>query len=157
MPRRRMRERALPHRAAYVFVFDGAGRLFVHRRTRTKDVYPGCHDVAAGGVVLEGETYEAAAARELAEELGIRGVALDRRFDFEHREAGNHVFGRVFTCVHDGPVVLQPEEVESGAFMEIPEVLAMAARGEPFTPDGLAALRRLLAEAGEGPGPGHDG
>lgn len=141
--RREMRARNLPHRAAYVLVFNSRGDLFVQRRTATKDVYPAHWDTAAGGVVLSGESYEEAAARELAEELGVSGVPLAAHFDLYHEDGGNRVWGRVYSCVADGPFVLQPEEVEDGRFLGVEETLALAAR-EPFTPDGLRALRRYL-------------
>ena len=53
-----MREQKLIHRASYILVFNQAEDLFVQKRTTTKDVYPGYYDVAAGGVVLAGESYE---------------------------------------------------------------------------------------------------
>jgi 8-oxo-dGTP pyrophosphatase MutT (NUDIX family) len=142
--RGRMRAQRLRHRACYVFVFDAAGRLFVQRRTATKDIYPGFHDVAAGGVVQAEESYEECAARELEEEMGIRGAALSPLFDFYYEDHGNRVWGRAYSCTHDGPVTLQKEEVASGDFLPLAEVLALAER-EPFTPDGLCALRRYLA------------
>ncbi len=49
--------------------------LYVHRRTETKDVYPGYLDVCAGGVNAAGESYDTCAARELEEELGVSGEA----------------------------------------------------------------------------------
>ena len=55
---------------------DPAGRLYVHRRTDDKDVYPGMYDMTAGGVLAVGETYLEAARRELAEELGGPGRSL---------------------------------------------------------------------------------
>ncbi|MFB9376471.1 NUDIX domain-containing protein [Kineococcus gynurae] len=76
-PRARVRAGNLPHAATAVLLRDGAGRVAVHRRTTTKDVYPGAHDAVAGGVVCAGEDPDAAAARELAEELGVgAGVLL---------------------------------------------------------------------------------
>src|SRR5262245_60229327 len=77
--RREMRSAGLPHRAAYVLVSNSGGQLFVHKRTTTKDIYPRCHDPAAGGVVLDGETYEQGAYRELKEELGISGIPSSSR------------------------------------------------------------------------------
>lgn len=71
-PRSLVRARNLPHAATAVLLRDGGGRVYVHRRTDTKDVYPGMHDVWAGGVVPAGEDPDAA-ARELTEELGVRG------------------------------------------------------------------------------------
>jgi 8-oxo-dGTP pyrophosphatase MutT (NUDIX family) len=138
-----MRAKGLPHRASYILVFNTRGEIFIQRRTRTKDIYPGYYDVAAGGVVLAGETYEESAKRELFEELGIEPGALTRHFDHYHVDADNKVWGRVFSCVHDGPMILQEEEVESGAFVPLESVFEMATN-EPFTPDGVEILRRYL-------------
>ena len=144
-PRSHMRVECLPHRATYILVFNSAGHLFVQKRTTTKDIYPGYFDVATGGVVLSGESYEKAAARELAEELGIHGIPLLSHFDFYHEDGGNRVWGRVFTCVHDGVIELQEEEVESGAFYPIQDVFEHCRR-KPYTPDGLYVLRRFLSQ-----------
>ncbi len=147
VPRSEMRARGLIHRATFILVFNPAGELFLQKRTRAKDIYPGWYDVAAGGVVLAGESYDRSAARELAEELGIDGVPLRPRFKFFHQEGKNRIWGRVYSCVHDGRIVLQASEVESGAFFPVDHVLRMA-ETERFTPDGLYALRRYLDESG---------
>ncbi len=141
--RRQMRAEALVHRSTYILVFNSRGEIFVQKRTLTKDIYPGCCDPTAGGVVLAGETYEQGAARELAEELGVRGVPLEPLFDFFFEEDRCAVWGRVFRCVWDGPMTLQAEEVESGEFLPPEEVLRRASQ-EPYTPDGIQALRRYL-------------
>ncbi|MEJ2236291.1 MAG: NUDIX domain-containing protein, partial [Syntrophobacterales bacterium] len=65
VPRHEMRAGRLPHRATYILVFNSRGELFLQKRTQTKDVFPGYYDVAAGGVVLAGESYEGGAGREL--------------------------------------------------------------------------------------------
>ena len=142
--RERMRAEGLRHRATYILVFDAKNRMFVHRRTSTKDVYPGHYDIAAGGVVLAGETYAASAERELAEELGISGTPLKTMFDFYHADGLCRVWGRVFTCRWDGPIVMQAEEIQSGEFMPTPDIIEMS-RHKPFTPDGLYVLQRYLA------------
>ncbi|MFC1489205.1 NUDIX hydrolase YfcD [Thermodesulfobacteriota bacterium] len=140
-----MRLKGLIHRATYILVFNSTGQIFVQKRTLSKDVYPGYYDVATGGVVLDGETYAESAARELEEELGIRGVALTQLFDFYYQEEGNRVWGRVYTCVYDGDIVLQEEEIESGGFHEVDEVLRMAEH-ELSTPDSLYVLKRYINE-----------
>jgi 8-oxo-dGTP pyrophosphatase MutT (NUDIX family) len=144
-PRSIMRSKGLIHRAAYILVFNSTGQIFVQKRTLSKDVYPGYYDVATGGVVLDGETYAESAVRELEEELGIRGVALTQHFDFYYQEEENRVWGRVYTCVYDGDIVLQEEEVESGSFREVDEVIRMAEH-EQSTPDSLYALKRYIDE-----------
>ena len=151
VPRHRMRSENLPHRATYIFVFDHAGRVLVQRRTAIKDMYPGYYDLAAGGVVAAGESYEENAKREAAEELGIRDTPLEPKLDIYYEDARNRCFGRVFTCVHEGPFTLQAEEVESVAFHTVEEVAAGDVA--PVTPDSRLAFDRLLAlgEAAGGP------
>ncbi|MBW2506716.1 MAG: NUDIX hydrolase YfcD [Deltaproteobacteria bacterium] len=142
-PRHQMRASGLPHRATYILVFNSLGELFVQKRTMTKDIYPGYYDVAAGGVVLAGECYDESAKRELAEELGIKETDLTSHFTFFYQEDKNRVWGRVYSCIYDGELILQAEEVESGYFMSPLEVLALSKK-EPFTRDGIYVLKRYL-------------
>ena len=145
LPRREMRHQRLPHRSTYVLVFNSHGDLYVQKRAQIKDVFPGYYDPVAGGVVLADESYEACARRELEEEMGIRHVPLTWLFNFYYADDRARVWGGVFSCVYDGPIVLQEEEVESGAFAPIPDILQRA-QTEPFTPDGMYVLRRYLSD-----------
>jgi 8-oxo-dGTP pyrophosphatase MutT (NUDIX family) len=144
--RAEMRKRRLPHRAVYVLVFNQRHELFVQKRTHTKDIYPGYYDIAAGGVVLSGESWEEAARRELEEELGIQAQLIPL-FEFHNTTDENDVWGMAYVCLHDGPFVLQQEEVAGGEFMPIKDILALAQR-HPFTPDGMELLQRFLAREG---------
>lgn len=141
--RRLMRREGLTHRATYILVINRQGQLFIQKRTATKDIYPGYWEVAAGGVVLAGESYEQSAQRELAEELGINNRLLVAHFDHYYEADDNKVWGRVFTCLSEGPFILQAEEVAEGRFVSPSEVFALS-RHFPFTPDGLEILQRLL-------------
>jgi isopentenyldiphosphate isomerase len=145
VPRREMRAKNLPHRSTYILVFNVQGELYVQKRTMTKDVFPGYYDPAAGGVVLAGESYEQGAVRELAEEMGIREVPLTWLFDFYFADERTRVWGGAFSCVYDGEVILQEEEVEDVALMPIAEILRRA-ETEPFTPDGLYVLQQYLEQ-----------
>ena len=135
-----MRERRALHRCTYVFVLDPEGRLYVHRRTDSKDVYPGYHDVVAGGVNAPGETYDESAARELEEELGVTARPT-YRFTGRYDGPDGRCFGGVYDVVWDGPIVWQPEEVVWGEFLPFDAVDAMIAR-ERFCPDGLEMFER---------------
>lgn len=145
--RRDMRAGNLPHRATYVLVFNSNGELYVQKRTTTKDVFPGHYDPAAGGVVLAGESYLECAYRELEEEMGIRGTPLESLFEFYFEAPGSRVWGSAFSCVYDGDIVLQAEEVESGKFVPIAEILRELDE-KPYTPDGAYVLRRYAALTG---------
>lgn len=141
-PRHEMRAQRLLHRSTFIFVFDTRSRLLVQRRTDTKDMYPGYFDLAAGGVVTEGESYDESAKREAAEELGIVDAPLTPCFVFYYEDPKNRTFGKVYTCTHEGPFTLQPEEVVSAEFRDLTDVLE--GRIEPVTPDTLEALNKLL-------------
>jgi len=139
--RREVRERNLRHRSVYILVFNSADQLFIHRRTTTKDIYPGYWDVAVGGVLQAAEEYEPAARRELEEELGVAGIPLRPLFRLRYEDAENRVWGAVYRCTFDGPLRLQVTEIERGEWLHLPAVLART-QSERFCPDGLAALRR---------------
>ncbi|MEU7584608.1 NUDIX domain-containing protein [Streptomyces sp. NPDC041068] len=70
----------LLHRVATIVCRDVEGRILVHRRPGNVSRFPGQYNWLLGGAVDVGETYEAAAARELAEELGVRAPV---RFAFK--------------------------------------------------------------------------
>ncbi|WP_246110058.1 NUDIX hydrolase [Saccharopolyspora dendranthemae] len=143
--RREMREKGLWHAATAVLLISGDGeRIYVHRRTDTKDVYPGMHDCAAGGVVGAGEDPFDAARRELAEELGVRTEPeFLFREDFVQGTVRYHGF--LFQARWDGPVVHQPEEVAEGWWMPITELRRRLDDPDwPFVPDGRQFALRWL-------------
>jgi isopentenyldiphosphate isomerase len=142
-----MRLKKLPHRSTYVMVFNSQGELYVQKRSLSKDIFPGFYDPFAGGVVLAGESYAVGAQRELEEEMGIRDVPLTHHFEFYYADDLSRVWGSVFSCVYDGDIVLQAEEVESGAFLAI-ETILQQAKTERYTPDGLCALDQYLKRIG---------
>jgi 8-oxo-dGTP pyrophosphatase MutT (NUDIX family) len=137
---------------------DG-GRLYVHRRTDTKLVMAGLWDCWAGGVLDEGETPDDCAARELGEELGVTGVALEKLFvlPFDAGALGvdtgpgtgphglrAHV--HAYQAFWDGPVVHQPSEVAEGGWWTFHELRTrLDAPDHPWVPDGLWITRRWLA------------
>ena len=135
----------LRHRGAYVLVFNTSGQLFVHRRTMTKDVFPGHWDVAVGGVLNAGEDYDEGAMRELREELGVDAVPLRRLFPLRCDDARNRVAGVVYSCTCDGPFRLQASEIAEGMWMDL-DILLDRTQHDPFCPDSLEALRLYLAK-----------
>jgi isopentenyldiphosphate isomerase len=144
--RREMREHRLPHRSTYILVFDEQGRLFVHLRTATKDVYPSHWDPCVGGVLAAGESFDDGAARELAEELGV-SAPLERLFPFRWTDPSTVVHGMVYRTTHPGPFRLQPEEVVRGEFATLDDVIERSL-WEPFCPDGMAVLREFRERFG---------
>ncbi|MEZ5193910.1 MAG: phosphotransferase [Nocardioides sp.] len=150
-PRSRMRAENLRHGATGVVVRDAWGRVYLHRRTDTKDVYPGRLDFTAGGVLAAGEDPEAGARRELEEELGVAGVPLVPlgEGDYADEHTDYHAFR--YTVTWSGPVRWQPEEVAWGDWVTLEDLDALL-RDRPgdVMPDAAALfadwLRARLAD-----------
>lgn len=140
-----VRARRLLHRVASTMVFRPDGRLLVHRRTRTKDVFPGAFDCFVGGVVSAGETYEEARDRELAEEMAIHGVAPMELFRHRFDGDDDRSMSAVYAVTWDGPVVPQVSEISWHGWESLERVTERV--DEPsFVPDGREVFRRWLAE-----------
>lgn len=145
-PRSVVRASNLRHGATAVVVRDGRGRVYVHRRTSTKDVYPGLLDFCAGGVIQAGEAPGESAVREAEEELGVSGTPL--AFVGEDDYADDRTTYRAFLYVaeYSGRIRWQPEEVAGGEWVSLPDLLAHLARSpEDFVPDSRALWRDRLA------------
>jgi isopentenyldiphosphate isomerase len=140
--RREVRQRGLLHRATYILVRNGAGRILVHRRTDTKDVHPGAYDCFAGGVCAAGESYDEGARRELAEELGVEGVPLRFLFRHRYRGPGKPAWGAVYEARWDGAVRPQASEVAWTAWVT-PEELDRMLAELTFCPDSCEIYDRL--------------
>ena len=140
--RTEMRSRRLQHRSVGIAVISSDGRLLIHRRSLAKDIWPGWWDIAAGGVVVAGETYEEAARRELQEELGVDGdvelLGQSRYVDDDVAE-----MCRGYRVVHDGPFAFTDGEVSEVRWVTFAELEAMR-RTHRFLPDSIALLLPLL-------------
>lgn len=142
--RARMRKDRLCHRAVFVVVIDDAGRILVHRRSESKDVWPGWFDLAVGGVVGAGETYDDAARRELREELGVCDAEISPFDDGKPRRYVDEVvdvFARCYVVRHCGPFVFSDGEIVDARWSTWEE-LRVLVRDEKFLPDS----RHLLFE-----------
>lgn len=141
-PRSRVRAENLHHAATAVVVLDPSGQVYVHRRTTSKDVFPGMYDVCAGGVLLADEAPCDGAVRELAEELGITAAPLQPIFTgrYEDEHTSYEAFGYLVEG-WDGPVRWQPEEVAWGGWMPLTEVVRrLDDPAWPLVPDSRALV-----------------
>ncbi|GHA82133.1 NUDIX domain-containing protein [Streptomyces thermoviolaceus] len=145
-PRGEAYAKGLRHRCVFVQARDAAGRVFVHRRTATKLVFPSLYDMFVGGVVGAGESYDEAALREAEEELGVTGLPRpEHLFTFLYDDGpGRSWWSAVYQVRCDLPVHPQVEEVAWHAFLPEEEVERRLTEWE-WVPDGLAAYERLRA------------
>lgn len=140
--RSEMRAENLWHRAVAVLVLGTDGRLLIHRRAESKDVFPGYWDVAAGGVLAAGETYAEAALRELREELGV-DARLTAIGAGQYEDGSTRYHARVYRAVHDGPFRFTDDEVVEVRWVTPPELWAMLDQ-HSFCPDGITMTLPLL-------------
>jgi isopentenyldiphosphate isomerase len=136
----------LRHRTVEILFRDSAGRILVHRRAEVKRVFPKHYDMFVAGMVPAGESYDQAARREAAEEVGQRDIVLRPagRWRYDHDPVPQ--WGSVYTATVTGPVVPQPEEVEWFGFLTEAELAESIAQNQ-FCPDSLYFYRRMRGEA----------
>ncbi len=114
-PRSEVHRLKLRHRAVHVLVFNAKGALFLQKRSMLKDCFPGAWDSSSSGHLDEGEDYDHCAVRELREEIGLHPAPpLERLFKIDACVETGHEFVWVYRCLHEGPFVLQPEEIDHG-------------------------------------------
>ena len=115
----------------HVCIFDSRGQLLIQQRSREKDSWPEAWDVSVGGGVDAGETSRQAAEREVREELGLAldlsGVRPSVTVNFD---GGFDDFFLVERDLALEDLTLQKEEVAQARWADLPEICAMADRGE---------------------------
>jgi isopentenyl-diphosphate delta-isomerase type 1 len=118
-PRAEVHARGLRHRAVHAFVVDGAGRVYLHRRTMTKDSFPGRWTSSCAGHVGAGDDYDAAMVRELGEELGLRpDKPPERLLKVAACPATGQEFVWVYRVAFGGVLVPDPDEIDTGGWYE---------------------------------------
>lgn len=139
----KMKERELVHRdgdihgTAHVWVIRSnketcRPEVLLQKRSKEKDIFPGCFDVSAAGHLGAGEDFPEAAVRELKEELGleIKPEELERLFlnqetvrrTFHGKKVYDREVSAVYVLIKDVPAEslrLQKEEVESVEWMDM--------------------------------------
>lgn len=85
------------------------------------------------------------AERELAEEMGISGVPIEPLFNFYYESERTKVWGSAFLAIWNGPVRLQPEEVQSVRQLTLGEIQAEIQQGVKYCPDSLVALEQFIS------------
>ena len=145
-PRTEVHANNLRHRAIHILLFNGAGELFLQKRSRLKDRHPNVWDSSAAGHVDAGEQYDEAAQRELREELGV-SAELERIVKLPASERTGEEFIWLYRGEHDGPFELARTEIECGGFFP-PELVTawIAARPADFAPGFVECWKAYAAQ-----------
>lgn len=120
-------EQGLLHRIVSILVEGTDGRLLLQRRAPSVAISPDTWDSSASGHVDAGETYEQAAVREVAEEIGLKSLGLEEIGYWRSRdELDNRIlnrFNKLYRVrVEDTAFVLQEAEVSAVQWFSLPEI-----------------------------------
>ena len=134
------RDPSLWHRSVQVLVFASDGRLFLQRRSDTKDLFPAYFCASASGHVATGDGYDVTAEREVREELGVR-LKLTYIGKWLVKSPMETEMTALYMGQSDGPFTFHPTETAGGVFLPLAEIRAGRADGSlPMTPALLCAL-----------------
>ena len=124
--------RGLMHRAVHILLFNSRGELFLQKRSMLKDEQPGKWDSSAAGHVDSGEAYIDCARREIGEELGIAADGkLQELFKLPANAATGFEHCMIYRYRHDGPLRLDPDEIDDGRWLDPTEMDAAVRREAP--------------------------
>ncbi|MBR5844285.1 MAG: NUDIX domain-containing protein [Bacteroidaceae bacterium] len=133
----------LLHPVVHLHIFDTKGRLYLQRRSMNKDIQPGKWDTAVGGHVDYGETINEALRREVREELGIVDFEPVHNFTYHFRSRIERELVYSYRTVYEGPIKVDPVEIDEGRYWEIADVLSHIGKGV-FTPNFEDEFEKLL-------------
>ena len=146
--RKEIRKHALLHRAARVIILNKEKKILVQKRSMNKDIYPGLWDFGVAGTVVNSDSYESTAIRELEEETAITGISeeqLKSSFLFKtifHSPIHN-IICRIYSLVYDGKIELLDGEVDEVKFLEAARIKEMTL-SENFSPTGAQIFAKYL-------------
>lgn len=140
-PRSLVHTCGLFHRSVHVWVFNNQDKVLLQQRAAQKDVAPSLWDLAVAEHAKPGEVgFETAlrgAWEELSIRLTVRLVANYRLNSLEYPELGifDREFVQTYQACHDGPFVLDENEVQDTKFVALHELFQDAQdHPELYTP-----------------------
>lgn len=122
------------HPVVHIHIIDRFSRIYLQKRSASKDIQPGKWDTAVGGHVSYGEGIVEAAFREASEELGLvefHPIYLET-YQFESEIEKEMV--SVFAAVGSYELTPDPEEVDEGRWWALEDIDESMGKGV-FTPN----------------------
>lgn len=139
-------DKGLWHRIIRIMLIDENGRILLQKRAPNKKPKPNCWDDSVSGHVDAGESYLAAALRELYEELGIKAEDLEEagtfRANSEIDGVAIHRFNKVYklSVQSDIKFKIEKDEVSEVCWFTLEEALRLAKERPEEMTYGLAEV-----------------
>ena len=128
-------------RVAHDLVFNSRGELLVQQLAKTRRRHPGYWGSSVAAYLFAGESYQAAAERRLAEELGLHDTRLNYVGKTSMVDEGSQKFIAVFATTHEGPFSFDRSHIERIEFLPRQVIHELEAAGSrTFTPTFLRVL-----------------
>ena len=112
----------LLHPVVHLHIINKEGKIFLQKRSDSKDIQPGKWDTSVGGHIAPGETIEEALKREVREETGLTAfnAAFIKNYVWESEREKELVFS--FICFSDEAPQVDMVEAVEGRFWSQAEI-----------------------------------
>lgn len=112
----------LLHPVVHLHLFNSEGKLFLQKRSMTKDIQPGKWDTSVGGHVAPGESVHDAVTREASEELGLMPVDIVFEGRYIWKSSIEKELVSSFSVISDEIPEINTEEIDEGRFWSLLEI-----------------------------------
>jgi isopentenyl-diphosphate delta-isomerase type 1 len=115
----------LIHLVVHLHLFDRDGRLYLQKRSASKDTNPGRWDTSVGGHVSAGESVHDALVREAREELGVEASGACYLYSYLSQSVFESEFAECFLLESGQVPRANPVEIDQGRYFTLEEVRSL--------------------------------
>lgn len=104
------------HPVVHLHIIDRFSRVYLQKRSLSRELYPGCWDTAVGGHITYGEQLEEALYREAAEELGLYDFNPVHLRSYVYHGKNEEELVNVFATIRSSMPKVSNDEVSEARF-----------------------------------------
>jgi isopentenyldiphosphate isomerase len=133
----------LLHPVVHLHLFDRQGRMYLQKRSMTKDIQPGKWDTSVGGHISPSESIGDALVRESWEELKIKDFIPEFMGRYIWQSSRERELVHSFRTVTDEVPSPDPSEIDEGRFWTMDEIREETGKNV-FTPNFENEFKRFF-------------